>query len=238
MGTDNLFSKKRASRKKREEAVRKQRKIQWLIMCEGEKTEPAYFRGLVDSLNLSSNIELEIKTCGEGFNTTSLVKRVEHYFAYCDKHCGVKRIPYEKIIFVFDRDSFGAKDFNNAINMAQNYSGSIVAWSNESFELWLCLHFHYIQSALSRNAYNDILTDLFRSKGIFTDKEKYDPDGKKDPALFYTIMEAGGSLKSAIRNAKKLAKEKDLTNPAKANPATMVFRVAEILIIESEQSIT
>jgi len=237
MGKDNLFHKNREGRRKRLENIQKDRQTQWLILCEGGKTEPYYFDALVKYLNIGSHKSIDIRTCGEGTSTTNLVNRAKDYFTYFDNLYGSMYIPYEKIIFVFDRDSFGAGEFNKAISMAHRvYPDSIIAWSNESFELWLCLHFEYITSALPRQQYNDKLTALFRRHGIYSIKQNYDENGKNDPGLFKKIINCGGTLEQAIRNAERLTSNKTLYNPAKANPATMVFEAVKVLVNESTRS--
>ena len=79
MGNDKLFSKRREERKKRKENVEKQRSSNWLVVCEGEQTEPNYFKGAVDAINegLEDNYKLKVKIVGKGMNTISLVKSVE-----------------------------------------------------------------------------------------------------------------------------------------------------------------
>lgn len=49
---------------------------------------------------------------------------------------------------VFDKDDFD--DFDLAIEMGEA-KGYKVAWSNQSFEYWLYLHFRYSDSALHRD---------------------------------------------------------------------------------------
>ena len=66
--------------------------------------------------------------------------------------------PVDKLWVVFDRDSFVANDFNNAITRcAQNTPVVGCAWSNEAFELWYLLHFHYYNNAISRKDYQDLI---------------------------------------------------------------------------------
>jgi len=221
VGTDNLYHTRKAGRKKREEEVRGLRAARWLILCEGKKTEPNYFSAFIKSIN--NNNKIDVKLCGEGANTESLVKRVEKYFDCCREIGASKRIPYSKIIFIFDKDSFKDEQFNNAIFRAKNtYKNCIVAWSNESFELWLCLHFEYIDAALDRNQYNTRMKNYLNEKYI-----------KNDPEILGKIINSGGSVENALRNAKKLIKNKNLKNPAKANPVTLVYEAIEALISES-----
>jgi len=236
VGTDDKFKKDRARRKAREEKARDLRSSQWLIIGEGEKTEVNYFKGLIEYLNQGKSKQIDANVCGEGRNTKSLVKSVEKYFEYCDKQYRNARIPYanEQIILVFDKDSFSDCDFNSAIDKAEKrYPGCIVAWSNESFELWLCLHFQLIDTALLREQYNDTLTNILRKKGIFNNKQNYEKDGKNDPELFRKIIDCGGDMNLAMRRAEKLA-ETDLSSPAKANPVTMIYKAIEALQKEVE----
>lgn len=46
MGTDDLFIKRRAARKQRQHEYKMPRANSFLIVTEGECTEPLYFRGL------------------------------------------------------------------------------------------------------------------------------------------------------------------------------------------------
>lgn len=43
MGSDNLHIRRSVERKSRKENILKQRSSNWLIVCEGTKTEPNYF---------------------------------------------------------------------------------------------------------------------------------------------------------------------------------------------------
>lgn len=119
----------------------------FLIVCEGEKTEPNYFRGFRVPKDV---IEIE----GTGKNTLSVV---DH--AIDRKQDG----EYDQVWCVFDRDSFPAKQFNAALEKAKE-NGIRVAYSNEAFEIWYLLHFNYYDSALSRKQYKEALSGLLKSK--------------------------------------------------------------------------
>jgi len=108
----------------------------FLIVCEGEKTEPNYFRkfrvpGLV----------LEIH--GLGLDPKNLV--YEAVSRRTDDE-------YDQVWCVFDRDSWTVDDFNGALSSARE-RGIRVAWSNEAFELWYLLHFNYHDTAIPRSEY-------------------------------------------------------------------------------------
>lgn len=232
MSVEN-FKKRREGTSKRKSAFIEERKTKWLIVCEGAKTEPNYFKGLEKHLKEKGG-KIEVEAVGKGRNTEDLVRNIAEYFEFIDKQLGKSRIPYEKIICAYDKDSFKSEQFNTSIQMAKaKHENCIVAWSNESFELWLCLHFDYCDSALGRNDYNDKLTEIFRKKEIYRGKQNYDDDGKKDEDIFNTIIKAGGSLQNAIKNAEKLLKDKDLSSPATLKPATTVHLAVQALIKDS-----
>ena len=127
-----------------------------MIICEGKETEPNYFNGLNTKIQkkIGGQIKIEsipiIDAIGEGQNTTSLVNIVE-------KRVKEAKIIYENIWIVFDKDDF--EQFDKAINEAELKEYK-VAWSNECFELWLLLHFCYIDSALSRKVLFQKMTEI------------------------------------------------------------------------------
>lgn len=64
----------------------------------------------------------------------------------------------DKVWAVFDKDSFPAKNFNNAINKGENSKPKInCAWTNEAFELWYLLHFNYYNTGISRVQYQKLI---------------------------------------------------------------------------------
>ena len=109
-----------------------------LIVCEGSKTEPNYFR----SFRVTNDIY------GEGLET---MRVVEEAIRLNDSEG-----PFAQIWCVFDRDDFPAENFDNAVHRVQSRAveGFRVAYSNESFELWYLLHFEYLDAAVSRAQYH------------------------------------------------------------------------------------
>ena len=188
----------------------------FLIVCEGEKTEPNYFEAL--SKELPSNLVLVLD--GAGANTMTLVNRAEQIDDNRSKNMGAR---YDHIWIVFDRDSFSAEDFNNAVFMchSKNYNA---AYSNESFELWYLLHFEYLNSGISRKDYVKKLEEIIKKK---TGHKKF--RYKKNSPDFYYILCEHGDEKQAIRRAKKLEEMWDQSNPAKECPSTYVYKLVEKL---------
>lgn len=127
----------------------------FLIVCEGEKTEPNYFYGF--------RVYKIIKVCGLGYNTVSLVKEAMKLSQEND---------YDQVWCVFDRDSFSVEQFNEAIELASN-NNIKVAYSNEAFELWYLLHFNYYDTAISRNEYCTKLSKLLQREYKKNDDNMY-----------------------------------------------------------------
>jgi len=173
-----------------------------LIVCEGEKTEPNYFRKFLIDEN-----KCYVKTTGEGYNTVRLVQKAI-------KVQKESMPPYNKVWCVFDRDSFPAKDFNKAIKEAKK-KGIEVAYSNEAFELWYFLHFDYCDSAMSRDQYQEKLSDLLGHKYEKNCETMY------QELLYIQLM--------AIRNAERLLNSYDSFNPENNNPSTTVHKLVEEL---------
>ncbi len=73
----------------------------FLIVCEGEKTEPNYFR----SFHVPKNVaEIDVKGLGE--NPSKLVNSAKEL---------KQQEEYDQVWCVFDRDAWTPEDFNNAI---------------------------------------------------------------------------------------------------------------------------
>ena len=135
--------------------------------------------------------------------------------------------PIDRLWLVFDRDSFKANDFNSAIFRCHDAKPEIgCAWSNEAFELWYLLHFHYYNHAMSRKAYQDSIEENLKP---FLGKDyRY----KKNSTEMYKLLKKYGNLDDAIQNAKRLvANFEDRQDFANHNPCTMVYLLIEELQI-------
>jgi hypothetical protein len=138
---------------------------------------------------------------------------------------------------VFDRDAFGKGSFNHAIKLAdlqrKNYPGIeryIAAWSNESFELWIYLHFHFTDSAMSRRELREKLTEIFRAGGVLTGRKSYSGGVKTKATIFSDIIKCGGRPDMALKNAERLSRAySDDTKYADQNPRTEVWRLVKAL---------
>lgn len=215
VGTDDFFKKRKQALTARRREVRPTRPNSFLIVSEGTKTEPFYFDGLAEYINqkYESSINVEkpqIDTHGEGKCTVSLVEAA----ANIDSSA---HIIYGHRWVVFDKDDFN--DFDEAINLANSY-GFKVAWSNQCFEYWIYLHFHYSDSALHRDDWVEKLDLLFKKCNIDTDGYK------KNNEDIFNIATTQGSLKSAITNAMRIEQNYGEDNvPSQCDPCTKVHHL-------------
>jgi hypothetical protein len=202
LGTDDLFKKRRNAVSLTRKKFNKGKKRDLvLIVAEGEKTEPLYFSGFK-----LSNVTID----GCGFNCDSLVRRAIRL-----KNKAIRDAnPYDQVWCVFDRDSCQPENFRNAFDLAK-MNGINIAYTNEAFELWYLLHFHFYDSALSRGQYEEKLTNLLGFK--------YE---KNNPQMYDRLI----SLQpEAIRNANTLYGRYNPLDPERCNPSTTVHHLVQYL---------
>lgn len=172
----------------------------FLIVCEGEKTEPNYFR----SFRVPRDV-VEIDVQGLGENPSKLVNSAKEL---------QDQEEYDQVWCVFDRDSWPSEDFNNAISNAEN-QGFSVAYSNEAFELWYVLHFEFLNTGIPRSDYCKKLSFLLN--------RKYE---KNSETIYDELFE---KQSIAIRNATNLLKQYNFHFPGKDNPSTTVHLLVQEL---------
>lgn len=176
----------------------REEKERFLIVCEGEKTEPNYFRSF-----RVPKVVLDVE--GTGFSTTSVVEEAMRLREEGE---------YDQTWCVFDKDSFEPQDFNQAIKIAKKENIGI-AYSNESFELWYLLHFHYYDTGITRKQYIKKLSKLLKA-----------PYVKNSNEMFEKLY---AQQATAMAHASRLLSEYSGQNPASENPSTTVhLLVAEL----------
>ncbi len=180
------------------------KKATWLIFCEGEKTEVNYLNSLEHFLNSKLNDKFSVKFKIEpiGKNAIETTNKAIKYIKKADNI-------FENVFAFFDKDDLSGEQFNKSIFKCNNTNIEPI-WSNESFELWYLLHYINIQSAISRNDYENKLTENM-------DKE-YKKESKEMFSLTYKNLE-----KAYIRCKKLQAEqEKETNSPSKMNPNTQM----------------
>lgn len=185
----------------------------FLIVCEGENTEPQYFKRFPVP---SKTVIIE----GGCNSKTALVN-------YALEKKNSARYEGREVWCVFDFDikpdeaATQPQDFNKAILMAEA-NGMRVAWSNDAFELWFVLHYQALESALTRHELNSILKDKWKL-------ESYHNDAKREDFCFghyerHRDGNNGASQKQAIRRAKVLHEAYEgKQNFAEQVPCTTVY---------------
>lgn len=221
MGTDDLFKKRREARKQRKHEIKTPKANSYLIVTEGERTEPYYFGGLkkliVEKVGGTVNVvELpSIDIHGEGSSTGRLIEITEQLVKEA-------RILYQNIWVVFDKDDFEV--FDQAIQDGLK-KGYHVAWSNQAFEYWLYLHFHYSDSALHRDEWKEKLDEIFKQYGLGngTYQKNYED--------IYHMLNQNDGVNTAIKNAKRRMAAFDCNKdkPSAYDPGTMVYKLVEEL---------
>lgn len=194
------------------EALDTQKNCQYfLIVSEGEKTEPNYFKALSEQLPQEL---INLTIVGEGKNTISVIDAA---IRLRDEREEESDFPFDEVWAVFDKDDFPDQRFNAAVEKGEQEDIK-TAYSNEAFELWYVLHFQYLDVAINRKQYIDIL------------KQKLGDYIKNDTQIYDKLQEHEDSSESdAIQYAEKLYKTLNQNTPAKDKPITKVYQLVSRL---------
>ncbi len=221
MGSDDIFKKRRMERKKRAHDFKSPKANSFLIVTEGEKTEPYYFNGLKNQIleNVGGTVDIvevpEIDIYGQGTSTERLIEITEEYV-------NKAKIIYQNIWVIFDKDDF--TDFDSAITngISKGYS---IGWSNQSFEYWLFLHFDYSDADLHRHEWNEKLDVLFKQYHLTA------AGYEKNLKNLYMLLDSIGGVDTAIRNAKRRMDNfrVGIDKPSAYAPGTMVYQLVDQL---------
>ena len=173
----------------------------FLIVCEGQKTEKLYF----DAFKVQKDVR-GIDVVGTGKNTSSLVHEAMQLRDQAEDK-------YDQVWVVFDVEEYSVQAVNEAIKLARK-NNIRVACSNQAFELWYLLHFHYLHTATSRQQYIETLSKLLGSPY------------EKNTCIYHQLIDRQAA---AIRNAIKLLQEYQSDDPARNDPSTGVHLLVEQL---------
>lgn len=177
-----------------------------LIVCEGTKTEPNYFRHFPENPEVYDILDIY----GTGDNTLNIVKKAIELRDQAED----KGEPYIETWAVFDKDDF--QHFEEAIRLAIT-SKIHCAYSIECFEIWYLLHFNYYDTVLSRNDYFKKLSQLL--------KQPYEKNNEK----MYSLLIK--RVKTAIKNASTLYSRQCNKPFSEQNPITLVFKLVQRLMV-------
>lgn len=186
-----------------------------LIVCEGEKTEPNYFRSF--SRMNRGGVVYEVECQGGKINTVGVVNMAINL----RDRAKAEDKPYDSVWAVFDKDNFPSKNFNAAIQKAEQNNINC-AWSNEAFELWYIFHFVNRITPMSRKEYQKVITEFISAH------EKGYVYRKNDPNM-HAYLIRHGKEEQAIKFAEKQAQSFTNTRYAEHEPSTWVYRLVRLL---------
>ncbi|MCI8396234.1 MAG: RloB domain-containing protein [Clostridia bacterium] len=188
-----------------------------LIICEGSETEPKYFETLKKKIIGDNRKKIDIEVIGKGKGTTVLldeaIKKVQNSTNYISN-----------VWLVYDKDDFTNESFNEVSKscIESNKSNGTIynaIWSNESFEVWVLLHFIRFDTPISRKECIKKINENFKKKGM----GKYQ---KNDEKLYDKLLPY---LNNAIKNAKWLEEKYIDILPSEMCPCTKVRELVELL---------
>jgi len=190
-----------------------------LIVCEGKKTEPLYFKKLCDRLRLA-NVEVEVEVRGDpsGSAPVSVVdfavsRRKER--AKEAKNSLVK-VEFDSVWCVMDVEVPPHPTICAAVDRAK-HNGLEVVLSHPCFEYWYLLHFK------KTGAF------FYKSKDVIKALKKHLPSYNKAADVFEALYP---NIDTAIGNAEGVIKEKgweDEKDIRERNPSTYVYTLVEKL---------
>lgn len=216
MGSDDLHKKIKAKTLKQ-----KQRKIgtrkpydRVLIVCEGAKTEPLYFKALREEYKLhTANIEV----CNSpGSDPMTIIKHAKARY----KEAKREGNSFDRVYCVFDKDQHAT--YQSAIKELENSQSKNIFFAITSvpcFEYWILLHFTYTTKPYYPTGCKSVADNLI------DDLKQYIPQYEKNTDVFDIIK---NNTSFAISNAKKvnMSAQKTYTD----NPSTKVVDLVEYLI--------
>jgi hypothetical protein len=215
MGSEDLFRKRKARegaalQRRRQERARNTR---YLIVCEGTKTEPHYFRELLDDLRIRPQMVRIVPNDG-----VSPDRVVAHALTLYEEDA-VSGDAYDNVYCVFDRDRHTT--FDAAVQRTRDLSDEgkplVAITSTPCFEVWLLLHFGYTDKpfhAAGKRSTGDQVVAMLKTKPGF---RKY---GKGQKGIYNQLK---GDLDDALVYAEQLRKHCAATGST--NPATDIDKL-------------
>jgi len=216
MGTNDLFHKQKARTRRdlQRRAARREPYARVLIVCEGTKTEPRYFRGLRDRYRLSSaNIEV---TGDCGSDPCGIFEHAKKLF----REAKGEHNPFDRVYCVFDRDSWS--NYDEAVKAIESFKPANTFFAVKSapcFEYWILLHFEDTASPYMP------LPDRSAAAQALANLKRHMPDYEKsDENIFEKLF---GRLEQAKARSRKILESS--LNHGTDNPSTNVHELIEYL---------
>ena len=211
---------------KRKENILETKKL-FIVACEGEKTEPNYLLSAFEYLKKNYKIaqgsfivvgHRHSDPCGV---LNDLITSPDYLEIFDEKW------------IVIDRDEIllGKKgvgghtktNFCKALTQAAKL-GVNVAWSNPCFELWLFLHFNYLDTAVTRKEIQKKVLACMKKDGLLN-KNNNIRSMKSIKNLFELLL---SQQEKALHNAHQLM-DNNVKKPENCNPGTSFHILIEML---------
>lgn len=218
MGTDNLFKKRKARKaddlKRRTENRAANDRV--LIVCEGSKTEPEYFKDLRNYYRLkTANIEICGEECGSA--PSSILKYAEQRYVE-DNNAGN---PFDRVYCVFDKDTHHC--YLPTLEAIARKRTKDTKWfaitSVPCFEYWILLHFSPTSKPFhpsgNRSAAQNVKAEI----------RKYIPEYTEGMRGIFNLLLH--QLEFARQNATRLLAAAEASGTD--NPSTKVHELVEYL---------
>ena len=194
----------------------------FLIVCEDEVTEPAYFEQFK---SLFPEDSLFLMTIGTGYDPLGVIKSAIRKREELSAESG-REIDFTWV--VFDKDDANENEtkilrFDDAYKLAKEANLNI-ALSNEVFEVWLLLHFtmpEYNQPISRKDIYKMLESEIQKFDNSFIYSH-----GKKN---ILDYIQRYGDENNAIDSAKILRDFHKDSLPIHSNPSTDVALLVEEL---------
>ncbi len=211
MGSDDLFHrcKARSSTELKRQKRERSRSSRYLMVCEGTKTEPHYFRELRDYFRIPSQSICIVPSDG-----TSPSRIVAHALAQYDEDA-LRGDSFDKVFCVFDRDMH--ETFDAAVQRVSDLKSSSTPKPFEAitttpcFEFWFLLHFGFSDQPFhvsGKKSVGDKVVAALRKKPGF---QTY---GKGQQGIFAALEDMMGSAIESAHQLRKCSGSMGYKNPA------------------------
>lgn len=188
--------------------VREQAK-RCLIICEGSKTEPFYFRNFRSSLCIPP-LYIDIPDNDIGTDPMSVVKKAKALYDMSRKEGN----PYDAVFCVFDRDAHtGYSDALSRIDQLNRSRKPFFAVdSDPCFEYWILLHYCPFRQPFASSG------TLSLCKSVEKELKKHLPEYEKGYRDLFAVLYP--RILSAFSNAKMANLDAEKTG--RSNPSTRI----------------
>lgn len=187
-----------------------------LIVCEGSKTEPKYFRALCQKLKLTS-AEVEVVDDSDSAPISVVnVAQDRQRKRRCDAKRDAALVEFDEVWCVMDVEVPEHSSLAEALDKARNLPKTGVALSNPCFEFWFLLHFEQTGSALQGCA--RVIRRLKNHIGTY----------EKGEECFETLYPRTTTATTRAKNL-FLQQWQDEDDPRRCNPCTQVHDLVERL---------